>query len=65
MGQSGCQGLNGADCQKYQLAFGSAHAGMTQVVNCDGSVAVVNEDVDPVAWSAMGTRDSQTALPLE
>ncbi|HEX6963718.1 MAG TPA: DUF1559 domain-containing protein [Lacipirellula sp.] len=65
MGQNGCQGLNGADCQRYQLAFGSAHSGMAQVVNCDGSVAVVNEDVDPVVWSAMGTRDSQTELPLE
>nr|MBA3483723.1 DUF1559 domain-containing protein [Pirellulales bacterium] len=65
LGKSGCQGLNGADCQKYQLAFGSAHASMVQVVNCDGSVAIVNEEIDPLVWSAMGSRDSQTRLPLE
>jgi hypothetical protein len=67
IGRTGCQqsGMNGADCQKYQLAFGSAHAAIVQTVNCDGSVVVVNEDVDPVVWSATGTRDSQTSLPLE
>jgi prepilin-type N-terminal cleavage/methylation domain-containing protein len=64
---SGCRaaGISGADCQRYQLAFGSAHPAVAQTVNCDGSVVVVNEDVDPVVWSAMGTRDSQTTLPLE
>jgi hypothetical protein len=64
-GKQGCQGLNGADCQKYQLAFGSAHSAVTQVVNCDGSVAVISDDVDLAVWSDMGTRDSQTKLPLE
>lgn len=56
---TGCQGISGADCQKYQLAFGSAHSGVAQVVNCDGSVAQLNEDVDLKVWSDMGTRDSQ------
>jgi hypothetical protein len=65
MGQNGCQGLSGADCQKYQLAFGSVHAGGTQIVKCDGSVDFVNEDIDPATWSAMGTRASQTSLPLQ
>jgi prepilin-type N-terminal cleavage/methylation domain-containing protein len=67
MGRSGCleSGISGSDCQRYQLAFGSAHSGMTQTVNCDGSVVVVNEDIDPVVWSATGTRASQTILPLE
>jgi hypothetical protein len=65
MGKSGCQGIAGPDCQKYQLAFGSAHASSVQTVNCDGSVTAVNEDVDPSVWSAMGSRDGQTSLPLE
>jgi hypothetical protein len=67
LGGSGCRtpGMPGADCQRYQLAFGSAHASLVQTVNCDGSVSIVNEDVDPAVWSAMGTRDSQTKLPLE
>jgi prepilin-type N-terminal cleavage/methylation domain-containing protein len=67
LGGSGCRtpGMNGADCQRYQLAFGSAHASIVQTVNCDGSVVVINEDIDPVVWSATGTRDSQTQLPLE
>jgi prepilin-type N-terminal cleavage/methylation domain-containing protein len=65
MGQNGCQGLNGADCQKYQLAFGSAHSGGTQIVKCDGSVDFIGEDIDPVAWSALGTRASQISLPLQ
>jgi prepilin-type N-terminal cleavage/methylation domain-containing protein len=59
LGGNGCQGLSGADCQKYQLAFGSAHAAGAQVVNCDGSVAMINEGIDPKVWSDMGTRDSQ------
>jgi prepilin-type N-terminal cleavage/methylation domain-containing protein len=61
-GGAGCKGSPGADCQMYQLAFGSAHASGANIVNCDGSVVLVNEGIDPTVWSAMGTRDSQTVL---
>ncbi|BBO30790.1 DUF1559 domain-containing protein [Lacipirellula parvula] len=60
-----CAGGNAssADCQKFQLTFGSTHPGMTQIAHCDGSAAVVTDDVDPIVWRDLATRDSQTALP--
>ena len=51
-----------ADCQKLQLSFGSTHPGGMNMVRCDGSVDYLNEDIDAVAWSAMGTRDSQITV---
>jgi len=58
----GCAGLSGADCQKVQLAFGSAHPSSTQVLRCDGSVDSVSDDMDEAVWSELGTRDSQKVL---
>jgi prepilin-type N-terminal cleavage/methylation domain-containing protein len=60
---NGCQGLPGVECQKYQLAFGSAHPGIAQVVMCDASVKTVEEGIDARVWSEMGTRDSQILPP--
>lgn len=51
-----------ADCQKFQLAFGSAHSGVTQVAHCDGSVGVVQDDIDSIVWRDLATRDAQTQL---
>ena len=65
LGTEVCAGGNSssADCQKFQLAFGSTHPGMTQIAHCDGSAAVVNDDVDPIVWRDLATRDSQVELP--
>jgi hypothetical protein len=60
---NGCQGLPGLDCQKYQLAFGSGHPSVTQVVMCDASVRTIEENIDPGVWSGMGTRDGQILPP--
>ncbi|MBA4104640.1 MAG: hypothetical protein C0485_02700 [Pirellula sp.] len=60
----GCatQGITAADCQMIQLAFGSAHAGGTQVLRCDGSAELINEGIDVIVWRDMATRDGQTTL---
>jgi prepilin-type N-terminal cleavage/methylation domain-containing protein len=63
VGSAVCANSSSADCQKLQLAFGSTHPGMTQIVHCDGSAAVVNDEVDPIVWRDLATRDSETALP--
>jgi prepilin-type N-terminal cleavage/methylation domain-containing protein len=65
LGTDVCTGANasGANCQAFQLSFGSAHPGMTQVVRCDGSVASIDEGIDAIAWRDMGTRDSQVSVP--
>lgn len=64
LGTEVCAGANSssADCQKFQLAFGSTHPGMTQIAHCDGSAAVVNDDVDPIVWRDLATRDGQTTI---
>jgi prepilin-type N-terminal cleavage/methylation domain-containing protein len=48
-----------SDCQKVQLAFGSAHSGGFQMVRCDGSVDFVEEGIDDQARSDLATRASQ------
>lgn len=53
-----------AGCQALQLSFSSAHPGIAQVVLCDGSVQALEEGIDPVVWSNMGTRSSQTMESL-
>ena len=49
------------DCQKVQLAFGSAHVGGFQMVRSDGSVDFVQENVDANIRRDLATRASQTA----
>lgn len=55
-----CTDGNSPECQALQLAFGSTHVGVTQMVLCDGHVEVVQEEVDAKVWSDLGTRASQT-----
>lgn len=50
------------ECRKLQLSFGSVHPGGMNAANCDGSIAFISEDIDPVPWSALGTRDSQVTI---
>ncbi len=57
-----CRSPGGAVCQALQLSFSSEHPGVVQVVNCDGSVHQVEEGVDIVVWSEMGTRAGQKQL---
>ncbi|RIK88930.1 MAG: hypothetical protein DCC67_00145 [Planctomycetota bacterium] len=54
-----CTVAASADCQKLQLAFGSAHPGGMNMVLCDGSVQFTSEDVDAPVWRDLGTRASQ------
>ena len=49
-----------AGCQALQLSFSSAHPGVAQAVMCDGSVHAINDTIDPIAWSDMGTRSGQS-----
>jgi prepilin-type N-terminal cleavage/methylation domain-containing protein len=65
LGTDVCLGPNAssANCQMFQLSFGSPHVGVTQVVRCDGSVGVIDEGVDVVVWRDMGTRDGEITIP--
>lgn len=56
---NGCTGIDAADCQRIQLAFGSAHPGGAMLLRCDGSVEFGNDGIDTKVWSDLGTRDSQ------
>jgi hypothetical protein len=62
LGVEGCvlggQPLNGADCQRLQLAYGSAHSGGAMIARCDTSVDFITDGVDVVVWRDMATRDS-------
>ena len=62
LGPNQCAAPSTPECRKLQLSFGSVHPGGMNAVNCDGSVAYINEDVDAVPWSALGTRDSQVTI---
>jgi prepilin-type N-terminal cleavage/methylation domain-containing protein len=57
-----CASPTSQECQRLQLSFGSVHPGGMNAANCDGSVSYINEDIDPVPWSALGTRDSQITI---
>ena len=46
-------------CQALQISFGSEHSGIAQVVFVDGHVEGIQEDIDPLVWSDMGSRASQ------
>jgi prepilin-type N-terminal cleavage/methylation domain-containing protein len=50
------------DCQRLQLAYGSVHPGGGLFLRCDGSVDYIGEDIEQNSWSALATRDSQTAI---
>jgi type II secretory pathway pseudopilin PulG len=65
LGTDVCVGGNapGANCQMFQLSFGSAHPGLMQGVRCDGSIAVIEEGIDAIAWRDFGTRDGQLPTP--
>ena len=62
LGPNQCAAPATESCRKLQLSFGSVHPGGMNSVNCDGSVAYINEDIDAVPWSALGTRDSQVTI---
>ncbi len=47
------------DCDGLQLSFSSNHPGIVQVVMCDGSVQVVQDDIDSNLWQDMGTRSEK------
>ena len=53
---------SGAECQQFQLAFGSTHAGIAQFAKCDGSVDVVNDSIDALVARDLGTRDGEIQL---
>lgn len=59
LGVQGCAGISGDDCQKMQLAYGSMHPGIANVLRCDGSVESIGEDVDEIVWRDLGTRAGQ------
>jgi prepilin-type N-terminal cleavage/methylation domain-containing protein/prepilin-type processing-associated H-X9-DG protein len=41
---------------QIELSFSSRHRGGVQVVFADGRLQFIEEEIDPQAWSAMGTR---------
>ncbi|MBA3482879.1 MAG: DUF1559 domain-containing protein [Pirellulales bacterium] len=57
-----CIGAALPDCQKLQLAFGSAHPGGMNAVRCDGSVEFLIDSIDVIAWRDLGTRESQLTV---
>lgn len=57
--QQSCRSPDSTPCQSMQLAFGSEHPGIVQMVFCDGHVEQIQEDIDALTWSNYGTRASQ------
>ena len=57
-----CTTPTSKECQELQLSFGSSHPGGMNSVKCDGSVEFIAEGIDPVPWSDLGTRASQTQI---
>ena len=55
------EGAPNAECQQLQLSFSSAHRGIVNVVMCDGAVQRVEDEIDPIVWSNMGTRSPSAA----
>ena len=62
LGPNQCAAPVTESCRHLQLSFGSVHPGGMNAVNCDGSVAYVNEDIDAVPWKpwALATRRSRS-----
>ena len=54
-----CSSPESSECQALQLAFGSEHPGIAQMVFCDGHVDAIQESIDMNVWSDYGTRDGQ------
>ena len=54
-----CRTGDSFQCQALQLCFSSEHAGLVQMAFVDGHVDGIQESVDPVVWSDMGTRSGQ------
>jgi hypothetical protein len=50
------------DCEGLQLSFSSEHPGIVQVGMCDGSVNVIQEDIDLDIWEQMGTRSNKYVM---
>jgi hypothetical protein len=44
------------DCEGLQLSFSSDHPGIVQLGMCDGSLNVIDEDIDLDVYEKMGTR---------
>jgi prepilin-type N-terminal cleavage/methylation domain-containing protein/prepilin-type processing-associated H-X9-DG protein len=57
--QQWCSPADSAKCQAIQLAFGSDHTGIAQMVFCDGHVEQIQEEIDALTWSNYGSRASQ------
>ncbi|MBL8888903.1 MAG: DUF1559 domain-containing protein [Planctomycetaceae bacterium] len=49
----------------YEVSFGSNHPGGAQFCLGDGSVKFLTEDVDPVVYSAYGTRSRSEAVSID
>ena len=58
--QKDCLSPQSGPCQALQLAFGSNHRGVCNMVFIDGHVESISEEVDPIVWSDYGTRAGQT-----
>ncbi|MEM7313980.1 MAG: DUF1559 domain-containing protein, partial [Planctomycetota bacterium] len=58
-GPNPCENSRSLECQAYQLSFSSAHSGGVNAAHCDGSVHFINDGVDAIVWSNLGTRASQ------
>ncbi len=51
------------DCQRLQLAYGSAHPGIALYLRCDGSADSVDDSIDVLVWRDLATRDGQVPTP--
>ncbi len=58
--QQYCRSPESAECQALQLAFGSQHRGITNMLFVDGHIDPVSEDIEFAVWSGYGTRSGQT-----
>jgi prepilin-type N-terminal cleavage/methylation domain-containing protein len=64
-GGSGAHVIGPQDCDGLQLSFSSDHPGITQVVMCDGSVQVIQENINLDVWERMGTRNEKYVVLAE
>jgi hypothetical protein len=54
-----------AEWGAYEVSFGSRHSGGAQFCSGDGSVRFVPETIDPVVYSALGTRGKSEVVNVE
>ncbi|WP_428304253.1 DUF1559 domain-containing protein [Lacipirellula sp.] len=57
--QQWCTNEESTKCQSLQLAFGSEHTGIVQMVFVDGHVEQIQDSIDALVWSNYGSRASQ------